>query len=65
MERKTLKPAAADLVVRDPVTKVRLPAAGDVITMTTYWRRRMAEGSVVEVKPEPAPKASTSKKNQD
>ncbi len=45
---KKLKPATPDLVVRDPVTTKALPAGGKAVPMTTYWRRRLKDGDVVE-----------------
>lgn len=55
MKRAFLKPAPG-LKVRDPVTKQHLDAAGQWKPMEgdagTFWRRRIAAGEVIEVKPE-------------
>ncbi|MEQ8318766.1 MAG: DUF2635 domain-containing protein [Rhodospirillales bacterium] len=53
-----LKPSSADLVVRDPVTLERLPAAGKSVELSPYWRRRLRSGDVERVKPA-APKKKT------
>lgn len=45
----TLKPATADLVVRDPLTGKKLPVDGKPVEIDTYWRRRMHDQSVVQV----------------
>ena len=45
----TLKPTAIGLVVRDPVTRLRLAAEGEDKTLDTYWYRRLAAGDVVIV----------------
>lgn len=42
-----LKPATEDLIVRDPVTQERLPADGMDCPDTSFWRRRLRDGSVV------------------
>ncbi len=44
-----LKPATADLVVRDPHTGEQLPAAGKSVEIDNYWRRRMRDQTVVQV----------------
>lgn len=56
--KKFLKPAEADLVVRDPVTRDALPAEGKAVVLDSYWRRRMRDGDVVEA---PAPKKAAKK----
>lgn len=43
-----LRPYAADMVVRDPVTKRALPAQGAHVPDSAYWRRRLQAGDVVE-----------------
>lgn len=45
-----IKPAGA-LPVRDPQTMQPLAAEGEHKPRTCYWLRRLAAGSVVEVKP--------------
>lgn len=39
------------LRVKDPATRRDLPAAGAEVELDTYWRRRLSDGDVVEVKP--------------
>lgn len=53
--RLYLKPKRAGHVVRDPKTTRKLPDAGSHVPDTTFWRRRLRSGDVVEAKP-PAPK---------
>ena len=50
MKRVFLKPANKDAIVRDPIHKIPLPAEGKEIKLTTYWRRRLLDGSVVKTK---------------
>jgi hypothetical protein len=38
-------------IVRNPATKLPLPAEGARVRMSTYWNRRLKDGSVVEAKP--------------
>lgn len=44
-----IKPAAG-LLVRDPQTKQPLPADGAAVELSSFWRRRLAAGDVVEIK---------------
>lgn len=44
-----LKPSKPDLIVRDPQTSEPLPAAGAEKPLSTFWRRRLKVGDVVEV----------------
>lgn len=53
--RKRIKPAQPNAVIRDPISKMALPAEGKEIKMTSYWHRRLIRGEVVEVST-PAPK---------
>ncbi|PIW30413.1 MAG: hypothetical protein COW30_02575 [Rhodospirillales bacterium CG15_BIG_FIL_POST_REV_8_21_14_020_66_15] len=46
-----LKPATPGLVVRDPVTAEALPENGKSVQLTSYWRRRMRDGDVIQDKP--------------
>lgn len=60
MEQRFVKPAEGRLV-RDPATGQPLPAEGALVEWTSFFRRRLAEGDIVEVEPEPAapePKAA-------
>jgi len=43
-----LKPAHADVVVRDPITREPLPSDGACKPLDTYWCRRLADGDVVD-----------------
>lgn len=43
-----VKPMAG-LLVRDPVTKRQLPADGKEVPETSFWLRRIADGSVIVV----------------
>lgn len=47
--RARLKPASPELVVRDPITRQALPADGELVDLSDYWHRRLAEGDVVLV----------------
>lgn len=53
--RLWLKPAQG-LTVIDPETGKPLPAEGDLVAISKYWRRRLNDGDVVETAPY-APKA--------
>lgn len=50
MKSTFVKPSEG-LKVRDPLTKKALPVAGASVILSTYWRRRLKDGSVVLVKP--------------
>lgn len=60
-EFKILKPAVSGVTCRDPKTGVKLPDEGRAVAMTTFWNRRLADGSVVEVTAAPAPAPAASK----
>ena len=45
-----LKPAFPGVSTRDPKTGIRLPDEGKAVRLTTFWKRRLEDGSVVEVK---------------
>lgn len=49
MEKITIKPARAGLIVRDPVTCEPLPAEGAEKPRDQYWLRRLRDGDVIEV----------------
>lgn len=49
MEKITIKPARAGLIVRDPVTFEPLPAEGAEKPRDQYWLRRLRDGDVIEV----------------
>lgn len=42
-----LKPATADLVVRDPLTRAALLPQGEPKPLDTYWCRRLRDGDVL------------------
>lgn len=44
-----IKPAGRNLV-RNPDTNRHLDKTGEPIILNSYWRRRIADGDVVEVK---------------
>lgn len=56
---KKLKPANDKINVRDPITGEHLLAAGANVELTSYWRRRMRDGDVVEVPAKPKATQST------
>lgn len=72
---KMLKPAMGkdgkSLKVHNPATKLFLKESGQMVAFTTYWRRRLACGDVVEavekkeVKKEVAKKATKNKKDME
>lgn len=51
-----VKPAES-LVVRDPVTKLQLPADGKEVPENSYWQRRLRDGDVLLGTAAAAPKA--------
>lgn len=55
--RLSVRPAREGLVIRDPRTKRPLPAEGGEVPDTTYWRRRLRSGDVVELQPPRVPAA--------
>ena len=44
-----IRPAAGCLV-RDPKTRERLPESGALVQDSSFWRRRLADGSVEMVR---------------
>ena len=57
--QRTLKPAEGRLVRHPGEDNRPLDPQGEVVEFTTYWRRKLNAGDVVEVKaaqPAPAPK---------
>lgn len=44
-----LKPSKEGLLVRHPQTKRPLKQEGEEVKKSTYWLRRLKEGSVIEV----------------
>lgn len=56
--RAKLKPAKPGLIVRDPKTRRPLPEEGREVNLDSFWRRRLRDGDVVEVKSAPPAKAA-------
>lgn len=56
--KRYIKPVRAGLVVRQPHNGKPLPDEGDYVTWSSYWMRRMAEGSIVKASPPAKPKKS-------
>ena len=46
-----IRPSREGLLVLFPGTRRALEAEGEVVTLTTYWRRRLSSGDVLEVQP--------------
>lgn len=67
MKTLKLKPASKDVIVRDPRTGRALADRGEEKPDTTYWRRRLRDGDVIDMNakaPEPkAPAKSTGGKS--
>lgn len=64
MNQSLLLRPAPGLVVRDPATRKALPPEGAAVADTTYWHRRLAEGSVHLVPdPTPATKKAATQRN--
>lgn len=42
-----VKPVDPNAVIRDPVTKMRLPAEGGDVPDNLFWQRRLRDKSVV------------------
>jgi hypothetical protein len=60
MPKILIKPATADMVVRDPDDSMTpIPVGGKAVEDSTYWQRRLGEGDVVitttVLPPPPAP----------
>lgn len=53
MTQQFIKPAREDLVVRRPDNFKRLPTAGDTVTWSPFWQKRLDDGSVVKAEPVP------------
>lgn len=47
-----VKPVVAGAIIRDPITRLPLPAEGGEVSDNTFWRRRLLAGEVVVVKDE-------------
>lgn len=57
-----IRPAREGLIVRDPISKQALPAAGRWVSAhTMYWRRRVLCGDVVVASPPQADSAPEAK----
>jgi len=51
MPNAFLKPANEQLKVRKPDTGDYLSVEGERLELTTYWRRRIKDGDVIDSKP--------------
>jgi hypothetical protein len=60
MQKIKLRPSKPGLKVSNPATNLHLKDEGEFIALTSYWRRRLNCGDVIEVKEEP----KKEKKNQ-
>lgn len=51
-----VRPSRPDLIVRDPISRQPVPAAGREVPETSYWLRRLKDGDLelLEEKPEVA-----------
>lgn len=58
-----VKPKDPETLVPDPRTGRRLPADGARVPRTTYWQRRLRDGSVVEAEPPSAPPSKSTKRS--
>ena len=56
-----IKPAKADITVRDPSSGKALAKEGERKLRRVYWYRRLRDGDVVECKPPKTSSQSTSK----
>jgi hypothetical protein len=51
---KTLIKPKEGLIILDPRTKLKLKVEGDLVDMSTYWKRRILDGDVEIVMTEEA-----------
>ncbi len=57
-----VRPRHADLLVRNPDNSMApLAVAGETVPDNEYWRRRLKDGDVLEVKAEAKPAAAAKK----
>lgn len=59
LQTMNLKPASAQVTVRDPRTGRALAKGGEKKPRNTYWLRRLRDGDVVDMDAKPAPAAKT------
>lgn len=50
-----VKPAVEGAIIRDPMTRMPLPAEGGEVPDNNFWRRRIMHGEVVLVTSESTP----------
>lgn len=50
IEKLHIKPSEKNLIIRDPLTREKLAIEGEHKPRSVYWLRRLADGSVIEVK---------------
>ena len=48
-----VKPVVEGAIIRDPITKMPLPAEGGDVPENTYWVRRLLAGEVVRIESAP------------
>ncbi len=53
-----VKPVDPNAVIRDPITKLALPAEGGEVPENTFWTRRLMAGEVTRID-QPAAAAPT------
>lgn len=53
MQKIKLRPSKPGLKVTNPATNLHLKEEGQLVALTSYWRRRLSCGDVVEVKEQP------------
>lgn len=50
-----VKPTVEGAIIRDPVTRLPLPAAGGEVPENSFWIRRLRAGEVVRLEDEKTP----------
>lgn len=63
-KRLYVKPKEPGMALRDPRTKRQLPDEGGSVPNTTFWRRRLINGDVLEVKPPKAKRSAAAKSSE-
>lgn len=65
MKKIKLKPSKKELKVFNPKNGSHLNEDGELVELTTYWRRQIKSGDVVEVVEEKKEKKKQSKKSNN
>ena len=69
INRLTIRPAVPGSVIRDPRTRRPLPDAGESVSDSSFWRRRLLDGDVVlvtdHIKPPAAETAAETMENTE